>query len=339
MKEALLYEKLEGDSVRCFLCAHHCYIKEGNFGICGVRQNREGKLYSLVYAKPCALHVDPIEKKPLYHFFPATAAFSVATFGCNFKCGFCQNWQISQEYSKEEIDNQEEILPSKIVELALKYKCKSISYTYTEPTVFFEYAYDIAKLAKQKGLYNNFVTNGYMSKETLDLISPYLDAANVDLKFFKESSYKKNCSAHLEPVKESIIYMRKLGIWVEVTTLIIPKENDSPEELTEIAKFLASVDKDIVWHVSKFHPDYKFLNYSTTSESTLKMAQELGYKAGLRYVYVGNVWGWGNDTLCYNCKRTLIKREYFSVLEYNLKGNRCPFCNTIIPGIFSDVKT
>ena len=330
----MLYERLEDNSVSCFLCAHRCRIKENKFGICGVRQNRGGKLYSLVYAKPCALHVDPIEKKPLYHFFPGTTAFSISTFGCNFKCGFCQNWQISQEYFRQDLEKQKDVLPLQIVELALKNKCKSISYTYTEPTIFFEYAFDIAKLAKQKGLYNNFVTNGYMTKEALDLIHPYLDAANVDLKFFKETSYKKNCSAHLEPVKESIIYMRKLGIWVEVTTLIIPGENDSLEELTEIAKFLARIDKDIIWHVSRFHPDYKFLNYSVTPESTLKMAEEIGYREGLRYVYVGNVWGWGNDTLCHNCKRTLIKREYFSILEYNLKENRCPYCNTLIPGLF-----
>jgi len=334
MKEALLYDKLDNNFVVCFLCAHRCKIKEGSFGICKVRQNIKGELYSLAYAKPCALHIDPIEKKPLYHFFPGTTSFSIATFGCNFRCGFCQNWQISQRYLKEEIDNQEEILPSKIVESALKYKCKSISYTYTEPTIFFEYAYDIAKIAKQKGLYNNFVTNGYMTKETLDLIHPYLDAANVDLKFFKDTSYKKNCSAHLEPVKESIIYMRKLGIWVEVTTLIIPNENDSYEELTGIAKFLADVDKDIIWHVSRFHPDYKFLDYPSTPESTLKMAEEIGYKAGLRYIYVGNVWGFGNDTLCNNCKKPLIRRQYFNVLEYNLKGNQCPYCGTVIPGVF-----
>ncbi|MCM8792548.1 MAG: AmmeMemoRadiSam system radical SAM enzyme [Candidatus Omnitrophica bacterium] len=334
MKEALLYEKLENNSVHCFLCSHNCQIKEGNFGICRVRKNIKGKLYSLVYGKPCALHIDPIEKKPLYHFFPGSFSFSLSTFGCNFKCGFCQNWQISQEYQLEDIGNQKEVLPSEVVELALKNKCKSISYTYTEPTVFFEYALEVAKLAKERGLYNNFVTNGYMTKEALDMIRPYLDAANVDLKFFKESSYRKNCKANLEPIKESIIYMRQLGIWVEVTTLIIPTENDSEEELTQIAKFLASVDKNIIWHVSKFHPDYQYLNYNITSESTLKTAQDIGYKAGLNYVYVGNVWGWGNDTICHNCKKILIRREYFSILEYNLKGNRCPYCNTLIPGVF-----
>ncbi|MCM8757535.1 MAG: AmmeMemoRadiSam system radical SAM enzyme [Candidatus Omnitrophica bacterium] len=334
MKEALLYEKLENNSVRCFLCNHNCQIKEGSSGICRVRKNIKGKLYSLIYGKPCALHIDPIEKKPFYHFFPGSFAFSLATFGCNFKCGFCQNWQISQEYSLKDIESQQEILPSEVVELALKNKCKSISYTYTEPTVFFEYALEIARLSKEKGLYNNFVTNGYMTKEALDMIKPYLDAANVDLKFFKENSYRKNCKANLEPVKESITYMRKLGIWVEVTTLVIPDENDSEEELTQLARFLAGVDKNIIWHVSKFHPDYQYLNYNVTSESTLRKAQDIGYKAGLNYVYVGNVWGWGNDTICHNCKKLLIKREYFSILEYNLKGNRCPYCNTVIPGLF-----
>lgn len=334
-KEALLYEKLEGKLIHCCLCAHQCRIADKKFGICGVRQNIEGTLYTHVYAKPCAIHVDPIEKKPLYHFFPGSSAFSVATIGCNFRCAFCQNWEISQGSVRDGTDlGQEEFLPEQVVKEAQRHKCKSISYTYTEPTIFFEYALDIARLAKEKGLYNNFVTNGYMTKECLETIRPYLDAANVDLKFFKDSSYKKICAGSLAPVLDSIRLMHDLGIWVEVTTLVVPGQNDSDEELRGIAQFIAGIDKDIPWHVSRFHPDYKFTEHNATPEQTLKKAQGIGNASGLNYVYVGNVYGWGNDTYCRNCKKLLIKREIFTVLEYNIKQGKCAFCNTIIPGMF-----
>lgn len=335
MKEALLYEKLENKLVHCYLCAHQCRIAEKKFGFCGVRQNIDGVLYTHVYARPCALHIDPIEKKPLYHFFPGSAAFSVATVGCNFHCGFCQNWEISQSSIRDGDFPEEEFSPQEIVKQAQNSNCKSISYTYTEPTIFFEYALDTAKLAKAKGLYNNFVTNGYMTKECLQMLRPYLDAANVDLKFFREDSYKKICAASLQPVLDSIKLMKELGIWVEITTLVVPDENDSEEELRDIAKFIASVDRNIPWHVSRFHPDYKFTDHAATPEATLKKAQEIGRRAGLTYIYVGNVSGWGNDTYCPSCKKLLIKREAFSVLEYNIKAGRCAFCKAVIPGRFS----
>ncbi len=336
LKEALLYEKLENKLVHCYLCAHHCKIAAygEKFGFCGVRQNINGVLYTHVYARPCAMHVDPIEKKPLYHFSPGSSAFSIATIGCNFRCGFCQNWDISQESVRDGAYlGEREVLPQEIVETAIKNKCKSISYTYTEPTIFFEYAFDTAKLAKQKGLYNNFVTNGYMTAEALEMIKPYLDAANVDLKFFKDSSYKKICAASLKPVLDSIKLMHDLDIWVEVTTLVVPGENDSQEELRDIAGFIASVDKNIPWHVSRFHPDYQFTDRQPTPEATLKKAQEIGKESGLTYIYVGNVIGFGNDTFCPNCKKLLIKRELFSILEYNIKHGKCAFCNTAIPGV------
>jgi pyruvate formate lyase activating enzyme len=336
MREALLYEKLENKLVHCYLCAHHCRIAEGKFGLCGVRQNISGVLYTHVYGRLCALHVDPIEKKPLYHFLPGSFSFSVATIGCNFQCGFCQNWQISQARIKDgaELDDRE-VLPEEIVRDALKNNCKSISYTYTEPTIFFEYALDTAKSAKTKGLYNNFVTNGYMTIECIEMIKPYLDAANVDLKFFKDSSYRKICKGRLEPVLDSIRLLNKLGVWIEITTLVVPGENDSQEELGNIAEFIASVGKNIPWHISRFHPDYKFNGYAATPETTLRKAQDSGYKAGLNYIYVGNVYGWGNDTHCPNCKKLLIKREVFSILEYNIKQNKCAFCDTAIPGKFN----
>jgi pyruvate formate lyase activating enzyme len=287
-----------------------------------------------VYGKVIASHIDPIEKKPLYHFFPGSSALSIATVGCNFRCGFCQNWEISQSNIRDGSFPQEEFSPQEIVKTALENNCKSISYTYTEPTIFFEYAYDTAKLAKEKGLYNNFVTNGYMTKEAIQMIRPYLDAANVDLKFFKDSSYRKICSGSLEPVMESIRLMWELGIWVEVTTLVVPAENDSQEELEGIAEFLVSVDKNLPWHISRFHPDYKFTDYAATPGPTLKKAVEIGKKAGLNYIYVGNVYGWGNDTYCPNCKKLIIKREGFSVLECHLKQNKCVYCDTSIAGIF-----
>lgn len=334
-KEASLYEKLENKLVHCYLCSHHCRIAEGKFGFCGVRQNIGGEFYTYAYGEVIAAHVDPIEKKPLYHFFPGSTSFSIATIGCNFRCGFCQNWQISQQSFRDGASTGEKIMPQEIVEIALKNKCKSVSYTYTEPTIFFEYALETAKLAKEKGLHNNFVTNGFMTPECLEMIKPYLDAANVDLKFLKDSSYKKICSGALEPVLNSIRLMHKLGIWVEVTTLVVPGENDSEEELKGIAEFIAGVDKDIPWHVSRFHPNYKFTDRVATPEKTLKKAEQIGKNAGLNYVYVGNVYGWGNDTYCHNCKKLLIRREIFSVLEYNIKEGKCSFCNTVIPGKFS----
>jgi pyruvate formate lyase activating enzyme len=334
-REALLYEKLEKDFVHCYLCSHQCRIAQGKFGLCGVRQNIGGTLYTYAYAEVAAAHIDPIEKKPLYHFFPGSASFSIAARGCNFRCGFCQNWEISQSDFRDDPVGQDELLPEEIVGLAIKNKCKSISYTYTEPTIFFEYALETAKLAKVNGLYNNFVTNGYMSKECLQMIKAYLDAANVDLKFFKDSSYKKICAGSLQPVLDSIKLMRQFDIWVEVTTLVVPGENDSREELEGIADFIARVDRNIPWHISRFHPDYKFTDRQATPEATLKNALQIGEKCGLNYIYIGNVVGWGDDTFCPNCKSLLIKREAFSVLEYNIRQSSCAFCGAVIPGVFA----
>lgn len=290
IKEAMLYEKLDSDKVHCYLCSHHCRISEGMFGACGVRKNTGGKLNTLVYAEVIAAHVDPIEKKPLYHFLPGSYSYSIAAMGCNFKCGFCQNWEISQ-ISKEKNSGAVvyELSPENVVSEAKGHDCKSISYTYTEPTVFFEYAYDTAKIAMAAGLKNVFVTNGFMTKEAVVTIKPYLDAANIDLKFFKESSYKNICNGRLQPVLDSIKLMHELGIWVEITTLVIPGLNDSDEELMAIAGFIASVDKGIPWHVSAFHADYKFTDYPSTPIESLKKAQKIGYGAGLKLIHLGNV--------------------------------------------------
>lgn len=332
-KEALLYEKLADKKVHCKLCNHHCCIGPSQFGLCGVRQNQQGRLYTLVYGEIIAAHVDPIEKKPLYHFFPASETFSIATIGCNFQCGFCQNWQISQLSKKKESNQGRQLSAFDIVRLAREEGCASISYTYTEPTIFFEYAYDTAVEAKAAGLYNVFVSNGYMTKQTLDMIKPFLDAANIDLKSFREEFYLRNCKAHLQPVLETIAYLKKLGIWIEITTLLIPGENDSDEELRQIAAFIASLGKDIPWHISRFHPDYQFQDRKPTSLESLRSAYRFGKEAGLRYVYLGNV-SQGNDTYCYHCGQRLVQRSYYVVGDNKIKDNRCSFCANPIDGIF-----
>lgn len=340
LKEALFYRVFskEEKTVQCNLCPHNCIISLDKFGLCGVRKNIEGKLYTLVYNKPVALHVDPIEKKPLYHFFPGSLSFSLATLGCNFKCVFCQNWEISQErpeFIGKDVYDRIDIPKEKIVQEAKKNKCKSISYTYTEPTVFFEYAYDICRLSKEAGLYNNFVTNGYINPEPLKMVAPYLDAANVDLKSFSEDFYIKICKGRLQPVLDTIKLMKELGIWVEITTLLIPGLNDSSEEIRNIAEFIYRIDKDTPWHISKFHPDYKLLDKEDTPIEKLREAYKIGKDVGLRFIYLGNVWE-GNDTYCFKCGKLLIKREYLWAKDIHIKNNRCPYCNTEIPGIFED---
>jgi len=333
IKEAMLYEKLQDGKTHCYLCSHHCKIIPGKFGICGVRENISGKLHTHVYGEVIAAHIDPIEKKPLYHFLPGSASYSIATIGCNFKCPFCQNWEISQVSKMNNDISGRETSPEDIVRAAKLAGCKSISYTYTEPTIFFEYAYDIAKFAKEEGLYNNFVTNGYMTTEALKTIKPYLDSANVDLKGFSEDYYSRFCHAHLEPVLESIRVMRKLGIWVEITTLIIPGQNDSEKDLKGIAEFIAGVGKEMPWHISRFHPDYKYLDSGPTPVETLKTAKAIGEKAGLRYIYLGNILE-GNDTYCHNCKNLLIKRTGFDVVQNKIVNDKCPECMAEIAGVF-----
>jgi len=333
MKEALLYERLENLAVHCRLCAHNCIIPDGKFGFCQVRKNISGILYTCNYARLVAANIDPVEKKPLYHFLPGTGAFSIAAAGCNFRCGFCQNWEISQLSCLDQ-NPGEDFSPDQVVRLGQQSDCRSIAYTYTEPTVYFEFALETARLAKAAGLRNIFVTNGYMSPAAVTLLTPYLDAANIDLKFFKEASYQKICSAKLSPVLDSIQSLKAAGVWVEITTLIIPGENDTSEELTAIAKFIAGVNKDIPWHISCFHPDYKFKNYCHTPERTLKLAYDSGKNQGLHYVYAGNFDAWGQDTLCAKCHKLLIKREGFKITERHLEQNRCGFCQAVLPGVF-----
>ena len=287
MKECVLYKK-EGNNVRCQACAHECLISKDKTGICGVRKNINGKLYLLVYGKVAAKHIDPIEKKPLYHFLPKTFSYSIGTFGCNFRCDWCQNYDIAQFRGFYDKILGEEITSKKIVEEAIENKCESISYTYNEPVIFIEFVKDTAKIAKKKKLKNIMVTNGYFTKESLDFISDYIDAMNIDLKSFSDALYKKYCGAKLQPVLDTIKRAHKKGIWIEITTLIIPGLNDSEKELEQIAKFISDIDKNIPWHISRFFPHYKMTDKPVTPIQTLEKAEKIGKKY-LKYVYLGNV--------------------------------------------------
>jgi len=334
MREAMFFKRENDAQVRCGLCRFHCLIKDGARGICGVRENRNGTLYSLVYGKICAEHVDPIEKKPLYHVMPGSASYSIATTGCNFHCEHCQNYTISQIPPNAIIRGLQRT-PKEIVEQAKDTQCRSISYTYTEPTVFYEFAYDTAQLAHKAGLKNIFVTNGYISKEALTQIAPYLDAANIDLKGFSEKFYHEVVHARLSEVLDSIIEYRKLGIWIELTTLIIPGLNDDAAELKGIASFIMThLGADTPWHVSQFYPTFKLTNRPRTPVATLQKAQEIGRATGLRYVYEGNVPGAGGEnTRCPSCSALLIERYGFSIIANRIRKGACPDCGTIIAGI------
>ncbi len=289
-REAFLYEKMSDKKVQCNLCPHNCSINNGQFGICGVRKNENGTLVTYAYSNPIAVNVDPIEKKPLYHFLPGTWSFSIGTAGCNFKCSFCQNWRISQiTDSLKAYFDRSDLPPESVVERAQDENCKSIAYTYTEPTIFFEYAYETAQKAYQAGLKNIFVTNGYITREAVDMIGPHLDAANIDLKSFRDDFYKRTCKGRLHPVLDTIRHMHELGIWIEITTLVIPNENDSEEELDGIARFIAETGKEIPWHISRFFPQYRYTHAEPTPIATLRRAEKLGEKQGLENIHLGNV--------------------------------------------------
>lgn len=336
LKEAYLYKKLTTNKIRCDLCSHRCVISEGGKGKCFVRENRNGTLCTLVYDNIIAENIDPIEKKPLFHFLPGTKSLSIATPGCNFKCFFCQNWEISQmpcDYSK--IDGKP-VSPEQLVDNALENGCASISYTYTEPTIYFELAYDTAKLANENNIKNVFVTNGFMTKECIQMIQPYLDAANIDLKSFSEEFYKDKVGGKLKPVLDNIKYMHELGIWIEVTTLLIPGLNDSEGELQKISGFLAGISNAIPWHISAYHPQYKAKIPPTEVDSIAK-AVKIGKKAGLKYVYGGNIPGGKlENTMCFNCGDVLIKRFGFTVGENKIKNNSCIKCGSKIDGVFDE---
>jgi len=334
--EALLYESLKDSKVKCNLCSHRCIIKDGNRGICRVRENRSGKLISLVYGRIIARNIDPIEKKPIFHLSPGSLSYSIATVGCNFKCRFCQNAEIAQMPSEQDgMIAGHACSPLEIVDDAVKNNCKTIAYTYTEPTVFFEFAYETATLAKKRKIKNVFVTNGYMTPEMLQMASPFLDAANVDLKSYSNDFYKTYCEAKLEPVKETLRLMKSLGIHLEITTLLIPGLNDEVTELEGMAAFIANeLGVDTPWHISRFHPTYKMTNRPRTPVETIQKAREIGLKTGLRYVYTGNVPGdAGENTYCHNCGKILVERHGFHIGKNMIKKSRCSFCSAVIDGV------
>ena len=332
--EALFYKKIKEERVECTLCAQHCVIRPGRRGKCGVRENREGTLYSLVYGRLIAQQVDPVEKKPLFHFQPGSLTWSIATAGCNFRCLFCQNSDISQSPREDGTIFGNHVSADEVVNQALRAGCSSISYTYTEPTIFMEFALDTARTARKAGLRNIFVSNGYMTEEALTAVAPYLDAANVDLKAFTDDFYREQCGAHLDPVLRTIERMKGLGIWVETTTLLIPGLNDSPAELREAASFLASVSPDIPWHVSRFHPTYRMTDRPPTPVETLRTARRIGIEAGLHYVYTGNIPGDdGEHTLCSECGALLLERFGFSVKHQELVDGHCAKCGRPVAGV------
>lgn len=334
MKEAMFYERESGNKVHCGLCRHRCLIADGARGICAVRENRGGTLYSLVYGKLVAEHVDPIEKKPLFHVLPGSSSFSIATAGCNFRCHHCQNYSISQVAPNDPVAGMMHT-PEAVVAKALATGCRSIAYTYTEPTIFFEFAYDTARLAREAGLLNIFVTNGYITKEALTTIAPCLDAANIDLKGFTDTFYRDYVHGRLSEVLDSIIEYRKQGIWIELTTLIIPGLNDAENELKGIASFIVeSLGADTPWHVTQFYPTYRLTDRPRTPVETLRRARDIGKAAGLRYVYEGNVPGEGGEnTWCPTCTAMLIERYGYLIEKNTLNRGACPDCGTVIAGI------
>ncbi len=335
LKEAVLWEPADGQKVQCRLCSFRCRIAEGKLGHCNVRKNIGGTLYSLNYHKVCATNVDPIEKKPMYHFQPGSRSFSIAAVGCNFRCEFCQNWQISQAALETGRIEGEAIPPEQIVEAAVRSDCQSIAYTYTEPTIFMELCNDCARPAKQRGLANVFVSNGYMTREAIDFAAAWLDGINVDLKAFTDDYYKRLCGARLAPVLESIAYIaRQTKIWIEITTLLLPGQNDSEEELKKLAAWLVKeAGPDVPWHISRFYPQYKYTDSEPTPLESLQRAAEIGKAAGLHYVYLGNVPGTdGENTYCYHCHTRLIERVGYRIIANRIKDSKCPQCGTAIAG-------
>ncbi len=337
MKEARFYQKGKDKSVKCGLCNHLCTIVPGKRGICGVRENIDGVLYSLVYGRLIAEHLDPIEKKPLFHFLPASTSYSISTVGCNFRCLHCQNYEISQypRFHRGEIAGTRQTADD-VVQTAKMEGARSISYTYVEPTIFYEFAYDCSKRARDEGIKNVFVSNGYMSKEAAEDLAGVLDGINIDIKAFTERFYREVCKAKLQPVLDNIRLFHELGVWVEVTTLIIPGWNDSEQELKDIAKFIKEIDPSMPWHVTAFYPTYKMTDRPPTPVDTLRRAREIGLEEGLKFVYEGNIPGEGGEnTYCPSCGSILIKRMGFRIIENRMDQGKCPKCGEPIQGIWA----
>jgi pyruvate formate lyase activating enzyme len=338
MKEALLYEPLGQNKARCHLCPRRCILAEGKSGYCKSRVNREGKIYSLIYGRVASLAVSPIEKKPMYHYYPGSLWLSLGSYGCNFRCPGCQNWELAHADVEREAKRDRVIRPEELVDMALKENCRGISWTYNEPTLWLEYALEGARLARKKGLLTNFVTNGCITEEALDLMGPYLDSFRMDLKGFRPETYKR--LAQLEdftPVlKAARRAKEKWGMHVEIVTNVIPGINDSDEELGNIATWIRdNLGRDTPWHVTRFYPHFHLSHLPPTSVETLERGKKIGFEAGLHFVYLGNIPGHhGENTYCPGCRKLLIRRHVFDVVENHLQGTLCPACGTKVPGIF-----
>lgn len=324
------YEKIN-QKIKCLLCAQECKIASGGVGICGVNKNIGDKLECLVYGYPQAINIDPIEKKPLYHFLPQSKTFSLGTIGCNFRCPFCQNWELSQS---DRIDKRRFVSPKEIISSALFHECKSISFTYNEPTIFYPYAKDIAIMAKKNNLKTVFVTNGFMSKEVIEDMKGCIDAFNIDIKSFNHDYYKKELKANLQTVLDNAIALKKNGHWVEITTLLIPQVNDSKKEIAQIAEFISSnLGTDTPWHLSAFHPDYKQQNTPKTPKESLKEAKKIAKEYNLHYCYLGNI-TYKNKTKCPSCSYCLMINEGFETMKNEIQNGCCPNCKAPIAGVF-----
>ena len=333
-REASYYEKLEDNKVACRLCPHQCQVADLERGSCGVRENRGGTYHTLVYAQPCAVHIDPIEKKPLFHYFPGSLAFSLATAGCNFSCRFCQNWEISQR--RPEQVQHVTLMPEEVVRQARARECRLIAHTYSEPVVFFEYMRDCAALGKEKGIPNVMISNGFIEKKPLRELCGLLGAVKIDLKAFTEKFYREQCGGRLKPVLDTLLSLRAEKAWFEIVVLLIPGLNDSREEIERMCRWLArEMGPDVPLHFSRFAPTFMLKNVPPTPPETLHQARRIAMDAGIRFCYIGNLLSDAEHTYCPSCGKVLLRRMMFSVENEGLKGNRCRFCQATIPGIFS----
>jgi pyruvate formate lyase activating enzyme len=334
LHEASYYFKLDGKKVNCVLCPRRCVIEKGKRGFCGVRENQDGVLYSLVYGKPCSLHIDPIEKKPLFHFFPGSRAFSLATVGCNLKCKFCQNWQISQA-AVEDVDAIN-LSPEELVNKVHETGVPVIAYTYTEPTVFYEYMLDVAKLAKKAGIKNVMHSAGYINEEPLRALCPYLDAANIDLKGFNNKFYTTLTLGNVDDVKRTLKILKAEGVWLEITNLILPGLNDSPDEIRKMCMWIKeNCGFETPLHFSRFWPLYKLEHLSPTPVETLEMAKKIAQDVGLKYVYIGNVSKEGfENTICPKCGKIVIERAGYVIIAMHVVEGKCTFCGEAIEGVW-----
>ncbi len=334
LHEAMFYEKIDEDSVQCVLCPRKCILMNGSRSFCRAREPKNGRLYSAVYGLLTAVHIDPIEKKPLFHVLPSTKSFSIATAGCNLRCKFCQNWQISQS-RPEDVDNHE-ISPSDVVDLAIRNKCQTIAYTYTEPTIFFEYMVETARIAKQKGVRNLYHSGGFINPKPAMHLTSLLDAANVDLKGFDRDYLKETCQVELDAVLNTLKILKHNGVWLELTNLVVPTLNDDMQKIKQMCAWInKNLGSDTPLHLSRFYPQYKLRNLYPTPVETLESARKIALREGLKFVYIGNVPGHkAEHTYCPNCNEMVIQRVGYTILKNGLKGSSCRYCNSKIAGIW-----